>query len=172
MAARGARRQRREQKLSASTASVTLSFLHSRCLSCVLSGPVENLGGTRNSARADLGGGEAIRMMQRDMPCPFPNPRESAQDYALVVDVEALLHRGDRLEDVPFAGPTPAGAIDAPEAGRAGSVPDPRRADYPYSIRCGLGRESIAASLIRDGRITRTPAVEMTADEFGLDPGV
>ena len=27
-------------------------------------------------------------------------------------------------------------------------------------------------SLIRDGRITRTPAVEMTVDEFSLDHGV
>ena len=52
-------------------------------------------------------------MMQRDMPGAFATLRESAQDDALVIDLEALLDRGDGLEHVHFASPMPAGAVDA-----------------------------------------------------------
>ena len=55
-------------------------------------------------------------MMQRDVPGAFAALREAAQDDALVVDVEAFLHGGDGLEDVHFAGPVPARAVDAAEA--------------------------------------------------------
>ena len=83
-------------------------------------------------------------MMQRDMPGPFATLRESAEDDALVVDVEALLHGGDGLEDVHFAGPMPAGAIDAAKA-----------------IELDL-------SVVGDGRVAGPLAVQEAVNELGL----
>ena len=100
--------------------------------------------GARNRAGADFGRGEAVRMMQRDMPRAFATLRESAEDDALVVDIEALLHGGDGLEDVHFAGPMPARAIDAAEA-----------------IELDL-------SLVGDRRVAGRPWVQEAVDELGF----
>ena len=59
---------------------------------------------------------EAIRIMQRYVPCTFATLRETAEHDALVVDLEALLYGGDGLEHIHFAGPMPARAIDAAKA--------------------------------------------------------
>src|SRR5215472_77426 len=69
----------------------------------------------RHGAGADLRRGEAVRVMQRDVPRALPTLRKAADDNALVVDIEALLDSRDRLEHVHLAGPVPAGAIDAAE---------------------------------------------------------
>src|ERR1700726_2900558 len=55
-------------------------------------------------------------MMKRDVPCAFPTLRETSEDDTLVIDLEAFLHGGDRLEYIHFAGPVPAGAIAATKA--------------------------------------------------------
>src|SRR3954471_14845989 len=83
-------------------------------------------------------------MMQRDMPGSFATLRETANDDAIVVNIEALLHGGDGLEDVPFAGPMPAGAVDAAEA-----------------IELDL-------SVVGDGRIAGHFAIEKAINELGF----
>src|SRR5439155_11830585 len=87
---------------------------------------------------------KAIRIMQRDVPGTFATLRESANHHALVVNVEALLHRSDGLEDVHFTGPMPAGAIDAAKA-----------------IELDL-------SLVGDGRIAGPFAGKKAVDELGF----
>lgn len=72
------------------------------------------------------------------------NLRESAQDDAIVVNVESLLHRGDGLDDIHFSRPMPARSIDATEA-----------------IELDL-------SVVGDGRIARTPAVEVAVNQLGF----
>src|SRR5262245_29255225 len=81
-------------------------------------------------------------MMQRDMPGTFAALREPADHDALLVDVKALFHGGNRFEDIPFTGPMPAGSVDASEA-----------------IELDL-------SLIGDGRIAAAFAVQDAVDEL------
>ena len=50
------------------------------------------------------------------MPRGFAALGEAAKEDAFVVDIEPLLHGGDRFEDIHFAGPVPARAVDAAEA--------------------------------------------------------
>src|SRR6185503_5160573 len=99
---------------------------------------------SRNGAGANLRGGEAIRIMQRDVPCAFAALGEAAEDDALVVDVESLLDGRDRLEDIHLAGPMPTGAIDAAEA---------TELNLPH---------------IRHRRIAWSPAVKKAVNELGF----
>src|SRR5262249_36765134 len=100
--------------------------------------------GARHGAGADLRRGEAVWVMQRDVPRALPTLRKAADEDALAVDVEALLDSGDRFEHVHLAGPVPAGAIDAAE-----------------TIQLDL-------SLIGHGRIARPARREKSVDELSL----
>src|SRR6266849_2750256 len=82
--------------------------------------------------------------MEGDVPCAFPTLGETAECDALAIDVEAFLYGGDGLEDVHFAGPVPACAIDAAEA-----------------IELDL-------SLIGNRGIPRRPGPEKSVNELGL----
>src|SRR5436190_12935660 len=104
------------------------------------------LGGARNRSRADFCGRETIGIMQRDVPRAFATLRESAQHDPFVIDVEALLDRGDGLEDVHFARPMPARAIDTAEA--------------------------IELNLSLIGDVGGDPGGEEVADELGFGGGV
>ena len=59
----------------------------------------------RVGARADLGSGEAIRIMQRHMPGSGAAEREAAQDDAIRIDLVAALHRGDSFININLASP-------------------------------------------------------------------
>ena len=75
------------------------------------------LGAAGYSSGANFGADKVIRMMQREVPPAFATLGESAEDDALVVNVEALLHRGNGFENIHFASPMPAGA-GRPSMGR------------------------------------------------------
>src|SRR5688500_2783017 len=83
-------------------------------------------------------------MMKSDVPRAFAAHRKAAQQDPFVVNVEALLDGGDRLENIGFPRPVPSCAVDASEA-----------------IELDL-------SLVRDGRVSGRPWGQEVVDECRL----